>query len=89
LAGEPAPEPTPPPRDNSQFITNAALGVAGLAVMLGGIGLFRNEPHRLSYLAVGVGLSAIVMQYVLWLAIIMCAVVLLVSIIGNLDSILE
>ena len=89
LAGEPAPRPTPQPQDFSQFITIAALCVAGIAVMLGGIDLYRNEPHRLSYLAVGIGLSALVMQYVFWLAIVICGIALLISIIGNLDSILE
>lgn len=87
FAGEPAPEPTPPPRDYSRFITVSALCVAAIAVVLGGIGLYRNEPHRLSYLAVGVGVSAFVMQYVFWLAILICGVVLLISIIENLDDI--
>lgn len=87
LTGKPAPEPTPPPRDYGRFITIAALCVAGLAVMLGAIGLYRNEPHRLSYMAVGVGVSAFVMQYVFWLAILICGVALLISIISNLDSI--
>lgn len=89
LSGEPAPEPTPPPRDYSQFITIAALCVAGVAVVLGGFGLYRNEPHRLPYMAVGIGLSVFVMQYVFWLAMLICGVVLLFTIIGNLDSIVS
>lgn len=89
LAGEPAPVRDPPPRDYRQFITIAALCVAGVAVMLGGIGLYRNEPHRLSYLAVGIGVSAFAMQFVFWLAILICGVALLISIIGNLDSIFD
>ena len=89
LAGEPAPKPTPRPPDYSQFITIAALCVAGIAVMLGGIGLYRNEPHRLSYMAVGIGVSALVVQYVFWLAIMICGIALLISIIGNLDGIFD
>jgi hypothetical protein len=89
LAREPAPKPTPPPQDYSQFITIAALCVAGIAVVLGGIGLYRNEPHRLSFMAVGIGVSALVMHYVFWLAILICGVALLISIIGNLDSIFD
>jgi hypothetical protein len=89
LSGKPAPEPTLPPQDYSQFITIAALCVAAIAVVLGGIGLYRNEPHRLSYMAVGFGVSAFVMQYVFWLAILICGVALLISIIGNLDSIFD
>jgi len=89
LAGEPAPEPTPTPQNYSQFITIAALCVAGIAVALGGIGIYRNEPHRLSYMAVGIGVSAFVMQFVFWLAILICGVSLLISIIGDLDSIFD
>jgi len=89
LAGEPAPDPTPTPRNYGQFITITALCVAGVAIALGGIGLYRNEPHRLSYLAVGIGVSAFVMQFVFWLAILICGVSLLISIIGDLDSIFD
>ena len=89
LAGEPAPEPTPTPQNYSQFITIAALCVAGIAVALGGIGLYRNEPHRLSYMAISIGVSAFVMQFVFWLAILICGVSLLISIIGDLDSIFD
>lgn len=89
LSGEPAPEITPPPPDYSQMITAAALCAAGIAVVLGGIGLYRNEPHRLPYLAMGFGVSAIVMQYVFWLAVLICGVALMISIIGNLDSIVS
>jgi hypothetical protein len=57
--------------------------------MLGDVGLYRNEPHRLSYLAVGIGLSAFVMQYVFWLAILICGIALLISIVENLGSIFD
>ncbi|MFT6074186.1 MAG: hypothetical protein ACJAZ1_001102 [Yoonia sp.] len=89
LSGEPVPETTPPPPDYSQVITAAAICAAGIAVVLGGIGLYRNEPHRLSYLSMGFGVSAIVMHYVFWLAILICGIALLISLIGNLDSILS
>ena len=89
LKGEPAPEVVSPPKDNSQLITIAALCAAGIAVVLGGIGLYRNEPHRLSYMAVAVGGSAFVMQYVFWLALLICGMALLISIVGNLDSIFD
>jgi uncharacterized membrane protein len=89
LAGEPAPEPTPPPQDYSRVITIAALCAAGIAVALGGIGLYRNEPHRLPYLAVTAGISAFFLLYVFWLAVLICGIVLLISIIQNLDNIFE
>lgn len=89
LSGEPAPEPIPAPRDYGQFITVAGLCISALAIALGAVGLYRNEPHRLSYLAMSAGFSAFIAVYLFWLAILICGVVLLVSIIGNLDSILE
>ncbi|MGP6086674.1 hypothetical protein [Antarctobacter jejuensis] len=86
-AGKPAPDPTPQPRDYGQFITIAALCVAGVGILLGGIGLYRNEAYQLSYLAVAIGVSAFALQYVFWVALLLCGVALLISIIENLDSI--
>ncbi|MGB3407525.1 MAG: hypothetical protein WBA67_08520 [Jannaschia sp.] len=88
LSGEPAAESTPAPREYGHLVTVMALCLAGGAVLLGGLGLYRHEPHRLSYLALGFGTSAFIMQYVFWLALLMCGVALLVAIIGNLDGIL-
>ena len=89
LAGEPAPEPEAPPVDYSGQIIIGAMFIAAIAIVLGGVGLYRHEPKRLSYLAVGFGISAFVMQYVFWLAVMICAVVLLISIVANLDSIID
>ncbi|MGJ8585842.1 MAG: hypothetical protein ACSHXD_17265 [Marinosulfonomonas sp.] len=91
LSGEPKPEPVPEPVPwkvkYHGLITVTALVLAGIAAVFGGIGLFRNEPHRLSFMAVGLGLSAVVMHYFFWLALLICGVALMISIIGNLDSI--
>jgi hypothetical protein len=87
LSGEPAPEPTPPPKDYGQYITIAALCIAGLGVIFGGLGLYYNEPHRLAYMAVGFGISAFVLQYVFWLALLICGVILLIGILNNIDGI--
>lgn len=88
LSGEPAPVAPPPPPSYAPMITIAALGMAGAAMVLGGIALYRHEPTRLATLAVGFGASAIVMYFVLWLALVICGIVLLVSIINNLGDIL-
>lgn len=90
LSGEPAPAPTPPdlPLEYYQIITVAALCAAGIAVVLGAVGLYRKEPSQLSYMAVGVGISAFVMHFVFWMAILICGMILLTSIVRNLDSIL-
>jgi hypothetical protein len=88
LTGAPAAKPVlPSGPDLSLFLGIAAYCVAGGAIILGGFGLYRQEPKSLSYLALGFGLSTIVMQYLLWLALLIAAVVLLASIIQNLDSI--
>jgi len=89
LSGEAAPAPLPPVQDYGPIMLTIALVIAGLAIILGGIGLYRNEPHRLSYLAVGLGISALVMQYMFWLAILICAIALLISIVENLGDILD
>ena len=89
LSGEAAPAPLPPAQDYGHLFLTTALVIAGIAIILGGIGLYRNEPHRLCYLAVGLGLSALVMQYMFWLAVLICGIALLVSIIENLGDIFD
>ena len=89
LTGEPAPVAPPPPADYGPMITTLALCMAGAALVAGGIGLYRHEPARLPFLAVGFGITAFVMQYVFWLAIAICGVILLVAILNNLDGIFE
>lgn len=92
LAGEPAPPPPPPAPaapDYSELVTNAAMAAAALAVILGGIALYRHEPARLPMLAVGIGLSAVVMQYFFWLAMVICAAVIIGAIINNIGDILD
>ncbi|OAN97492.1 hypothetical protein A8B75_20015 [Sphingomonadales bacterium EhC05] len=87
LEGKPAPKPAPKQRDYNQFITLAALCCAGIAIVLAGIGLYRNESRQLSYLAVSLGVSTFVVQYLFLLAMLICGVVLLGAILNNLDSI--
>lgn len=89
LSGEPAPPPPPAPVDYGRYIVIAAMAIAAIAVVMGGVGLYQGEPHRLSYLAVGFGISAFVMQYFFWLAMLICGVVLLVSIMNNLGDIFD
>lgn len=62
--------------------------LAGLATVLGGISLYRHEPPLLSKIAIALGVSAIVMQFVFWLALLICGVVLLSMILSNMDGIL-
>lgn len=59
-----------------------------MAAFLGAIGLFRREAPTLPALAIELGCSAFVMQYVFWRALVICGIYLLVAIVNNLDSIL-
>jgi hypothetical protein len=61
--------------------------LAAFAAVLGGISLFRHEPPALSKLAMTMGVGAFIMQYVFWLAVLICGTVLLVSIMSNMGGI--
>ncbi|MEQ6247682.1 hypothetical protein ABMC89_02200 [Sulfitobacter sp. HNIBRBA3233] len=89
LSGEPAPPAPPAPSDYTQELLIAALALAAIAAVLGAIGLYRHEPRQLALMAMGIGLSAFVLQYAFWLAILACGVMLLAAILYNLDSILS
>ena len=89
LSGEPAPPPPPPAIDYALYITIGALVVAAAAILAGGVALYRHEPHRLAYFAIGLGLSAFAAQFVFWMAIVICGTVLLITIIKNVDAITE
>ena len=89
--GSPTPVAEAPPADAFDlhavlFIVTPILG--GLAALLGGISLFRHEPRTLSKMAIAMGVGAFVMQYVLWLALLICGTVLMVSVVSNMDGIL-
>lgn len=78
---------------SSRFDVQALLSVvtpvlAGIATVLGGISMYRREHASLSKMAIAFGLSAIVMQYVFWLAVLVCGVFLLATIVSNMDGIL-
>lgn len=89
LSGERAPAPVPKPLRIALIVNVVALVAAGVAIVLGGMGLYRNGPHRLSCLALGIGTSTFLVQCVFWLAILICGVVLLVSVIENLGDIFD
>ena len=89
LAGEPRPAPEPEPAGSAmELMALVPYVLAGLAVMMGGVGLYRSEPKPLSFLAISFGVGAFVMYYAMWMAIMICGVVLLVAIIQNIGEIL-
>jgi len=88
MMGIEQPEPETPAMTVATLVTLAIPVLAGLAALAGAIGLFRREPRTLPLLAVGFGTSAFVMQYLFILALMIGGVVLLVTIINNIDGIL-
>jgi len=82
------PAPAPSARDMTSILLVVVPILASIAAILGAIGLFRREAPTLSAIAITMGCSAFVMQYLFWLTIIIGGIVLLVVIVQNLDSIL-
>lgn len=62
--------------------------LAGLAAILGAVALLRREAYPLPMMAIGLGISAVVLQYALILALIIAGVCLMVAILNNLGDIL-
>lgn len=89
VLGHPQPDPQIERWTLKDYLGFVAPVLAGLATLVGGIGLYRQEAPRLATIAITFGVSAFVMQYVFWLAVMICGVVLLTTIIRNLDSILD
>ena len=84
----PAPAPAKATMDLNRIVMIATPILAALAMALGGMSLYRHEPAQLSRLAIGFGLGAIVMQFVFWLALLVCGIALLISVISNMGAIL-
>jgi len=90
LAGEPSPAPAPSAAgwDADRLLLIAGPGLAGIAAVLGAIGLFRREAPKLPGIAIAMGASAFVMQYVFWLAILIGGVCVLIAVLNNIEEIL-
>ncbi|MEQ8966692.1 MAG: hypothetical protein RID91_12765 [Azospirillaceae bacterium] len=90
LSNDPAPAPPPPSSawDSEAFLLIAVPVLAGIAAVLGAVGLFRREAPTLPGIAIAMGCSAFVMQYVFWLALLIGGICLLIAIVNNLDGIL-
>jgi hypothetical protein len=62
--------------------------LAGLAAILGAVALLRREPQPLPMMAIGLGISAVVLQYAFVIALVIAGVCLMVAILNNLGDIL-
>ncbi|WP_224825424.1 hypothetical protein [Cognatishimia sp. MH4019] len=62
--------------------------LAGIAAICGAVGLFRHENRSLPMLAIGAGSAAVVLQFAMWLALLICGVILITSILTSMNGIL-
>lgn len=85
---KPAPvAPAPKPFDPTMLLMIVTSVLAGSAIVLGGISLFRHEPTPLSKYAIGLGIGAVFMQFAFWIAVVICATLILTAIISNIGDI--
>jgi hypothetical protein len=82
-----APAATPMTIDDMLQLAVSAGGV--LAMLLAIVALARREPRRLGAGALALGGMALAFQFVAWVVLLICGVVLLVSVIANIGSIFE
>lgn len=78
--------PKPKPFNPTPLLMILTPVLAGLAVVLGGISLFRHEPTPLPKYAIGLGIGAVLMQFAFWIAMLVCATLILTAIITNIGD---
>lgn len=88
MLGQPQPVPETPAMGLAVILAYAAPVLAAIATILGAVGLFRREPRTLSLLALAFGTGAFVMQYAVWLALLIAGAMIMMAILNNLGSIL-
>ncbi len=79
----PAPEPKPEFVDYDRILKIVGSAAGALAIIIGLIGLIRREDRNPAVYAIGLGAGAIAFQWLSWVVLIICGVVLLVSIMNN------
>jgi hypothetical protein len=86
--GEPQPAPVSRGWDIDRVLIVAAPLIGVLAVVLSMIAALRGERYRLAGYGAALGVGAIVFQFVWWIALLIAGMILLVSVIENIDGIL-
>jgi hypothetical protein len=88
LAGEAQPAPVAAAWDIDRIL-RAALPAAGvLSVLLAVVGLLRQEPKRAALCGLALGTGAILAQVLLWVAMAICAAIIIAAIIDNIGDVL-
>ena len=83
--------PTSVPTSNwdiDRVIQAAALGMAGLAMLIAIVSFVRREGSSHAWVGLSMGGAVMLMAYFQWIALLICGVILLCTIVDNLDSIL-
>lgn len=90
ISGEPRPEVVQAPKtaDLRDVVVIIAYVLASISIIAAGISLYRGEPATLAKIAIALGLSAIVMQYAFWMALLICGMMIITAIINNIGDIL-
>lgn len=83
----PAPEAASRTWTTERIMLFAGPVLAGVAAVLGAIGLFLREAPMLPGIAIAMGSTAFLMQLLFWLALVIGGICLLVTIIRNMDAI--
>ncbi|PWK62202.1 hypothetical protein [Roseicyclus mahoneyensis] len=89
LDGSAQPAPVPRGWDVDRVLATLTPILGVLALCLAVMAAIRREPWRLSSYGAALGGAAIVIQFVWWIALLICGVVLLVAIIENLGGFAE
>lgn len=89
LTGAQMPAPAPRGMDMNDYLAIITPVVAAAAILLGGLSLFLNEPANFSKFAIGFGIAAIAMQYVFWIAVLLCGMMLITAVVSNIGEIFE
>lgn len=88
LSGAELPAPQPTSRDANDYLMIITPVIAAIAIILGGLSLYMREDAQFAKFAIGFGIAAITMQYVFWLALLACGMMLVYAIIENFGDII-
>ena len=88
LKNGPSPAPEAAATSLREIAMLAVPVLAAIAAICGAIGLFRREERSLPLLAIAVGGGAVLMQFAMWLALLICGMILMTRILSSMDGII-
>ncbi|MEO0542229.1 MAG: hypothetical protein AAFY99_00310 [Pseudomonadota bacterium] len=62
--------------------------LAGMGAVAGGVGVYRDEPRKLPMVAIGIGVGAILLQYIFWQAVAIAVIGLIIYFILSIHGVL-